>query len=57
MESQARRKLTLIVIDRSFSMRANGHMERAKDEAHKLIRDLPGGFWRKRRRSIRIWKP
>ncbi len=42
--SQARRKLTLIAIDRSFSMRANGHMERAKEEAHRLIRDLPGGF-------------
>jgi hypothetical protein len=42
--SQTRRKLTLIAIDRSFSMRANGHMQRAREEAHKLIRDLPGGF-------------
>jgi hypothetical protein len=42
--SQTRRKLTLIAVDRSFSMRAHGHLERAKEEAHRLIRDLPGGF-------------
>jgi hypothetical protein len=42
--SQTRRKLTIIAIDRSFSMRANGHMERAKAEAHRLVSELPGGF-------------
>ena len=42
--SQTRRKLTLIAIDRSFSMRDSDHMDRAKEEAHKLVRDLPGGF-------------
>jgi hypothetical protein len=42
--SQTRRKLTLIAIDRSFSMRASGHMERAKAEAHRVIGNLPGGF-------------
>jgi hypothetical protein len=42
--SQTRRKLTLIVIDRSFSMRTDDHMERAKEEARRLVRDLPGGF-------------
>ena len=42
--SQTRRKLTLIAIDRSFSMRSGDHMERAKEEARKLVRDLPGGF-------------
>ncbi len=42
--SQTRRKLTLIAVDRSFSMRDGDHMERAKEEARKLVRDLPGGF-------------
>jgi len=42
--SQTRRKLTLIVVDRSFSMRDGDHMERAKEQARKLVRDLPGGF-------------
>jgi hypothetical protein len=42
--SQNRRKLTLIAIDRSFSMRDADHMERAKAEARRLVRDLPGGF-------------
>jgi hypothetical protein len=42
--SQTRRKLTIIAIDRSFSMRANGHIERAKEEAHRLVGNLPGGF-------------
>jgi hypothetical protein len=42
--SQTRRKLTLIVVDRSFSMRASGHMERAKEEARRLVSNLPGGF-------------
>ena len=56
--SQARRKLTLIAIDRSFSMRANGHMERAKEEAHQLdSRSCPADFSRKPPRSIRTWKP
>ena len=42
--SQTRRRLTLIAIDHSFSMREGDHMERAKQEAHRLVRDLPGGF-------------
>ncbi len=42
--SQNRRKLTLIAVDRSFSMRAGDHMDRAKDEARKLVRNLPAGF-------------
>jgi hypothetical protein len=42
--SQTRRKLTLIAIDRSFSMRDGDHMERAKEEARRLVRDLPAGF-------------
>jgi len=42
--SQSRRKLTLIAIDRSFSMRTGDHMERAKEEARRLVRDLPAGF-------------
>ncbi len=42
--SQTRRKLTLIAIDRSFSMNSNGHLERAKEEARRLVRDLPAGF-------------
>jgi hypothetical protein len=42
--SQTRRKLTLIVVDRSFSMRAVNHMERAKEEAHRLVSNLSGGF-------------
>jgi hypothetical protein len=42
--SQNRRNLTVIAIDRSFSMRDGDHMERAKEEARKLVRGLPGGF-------------
>jgi hypothetical protein len=42
--SQSRRKLTLIAVDRSFSMRDADHMERAKEEARRLVRDLPAGF-------------
>ena len=42
--SQSRRKLTLIVVDHSFSMRAGDHLERAKEEARKLVQGLPGGF-------------
>src|ERR1700685_2101054 len=42
--SQTRRKLTLIAIDRSFSMRDGNHMERAKEEARRLVRELPPGF-------------
>jgi len=42
--SQTRRKLTLIVVDRSFSMRAAGHIDRGKEEAHRLIANLHGGF-------------
>jgi Aerotolerance regulator N-terminal len=42
--SQNRRKLTLIAVDRSFSMREGDHMEKAKDEARRLVRGLPSGF-------------
>ena len=42
--SQNRRHLTVIAIDRSFSMRDGDHMERAKEEARRLVRGLPGGF-------------
>ena len=42
--SQSRRKLTLIAIDHSFSMREGDRMDKAKAEARRLVRDLPGGF-------------
>lgn len=42
--AQTRRKLTLIVVDHSFSMRANNHLEKAKEKARQLVRDLPRGF-------------
>ena len=42
--AQNRRKLTVLAIDRSFSMRAAGRMEKAKDEARRLISALPSGF-------------
>ncbi len=42
--AQTRRKLVLIAIDRSFSMRVGDHMEKAKEAARKLVRDLPPGF-------------
>ena len=42
--SLSRRKLTLIAVDRSFSMNGGSHLERAKEEARRLVRDLPGGF-------------
>jgi hypothetical protein len=42
--TQNRRKLTLLAIDRSFSMRAGGHMEKAKEEARRLVAALPSGF-------------
>ena len=42
--SQTKRKLVLIAIDNSFSMRASDHFARAKQEARNLIRALPAGF-------------
>ena len=42
--SQTGGKLDVIAIDRSFSMRDGDHMEQAKEEARKLVRDLPAGF-------------
>jgi hypothetical protein len=38
----ARRSLTLIAVDRSFSMRARGRMTEAKAEAHRLVDGLTG---------------
>ncbi|MFL6354240.1 MAG: BatA domain-containing protein [Bryobacteraceae bacterium] len=40
--STARRKLTVIAIDRSFSMRYGDNMQRAKAEAHRVIEALHG---------------
>lgn len=37
-----RRKLTVVVIDRSFSMRYRNHFEQAKAEGHKIVNGLPG---------------
>ncbi len=37
-----RRKLTIVAIDRSFSMRYGDNMERAKAEAHRVINRLRG---------------
>ena len=42
--SQSRRTLTLIAVDHSFSMRDGDHMERAREEARRLVRELPAGF-------------
>lgn len=38
----SRRKLTVIAIDRSFSMRAGNRMEQARSEAHRLVNALGG---------------
>jgi hypothetical protein len=41
-ETTGRRKLTVIAIDRSFSMRAGDRLERAKAEAHQIVSGLRG---------------
>src|SRR3954447_4749923 len=38
-----KRKLTVLAIDRSFSMRAANQLEQAKIEATRVLRGLPGG--------------
>jgi hypothetical protein len=41
-ETTGRRKLTVIAVDRSFSMRAGDRLERAKAEAHQIVSGLRG---------------
>jgi hypothetical protein len=41
---QSKRKLVLIAIDRSFSMREGGRMDRAKEQARRIVNGLPAGF-------------